>query len=187
MALYTGKGDDGSTKLFDSAKGKRITKSDPIFEALGTCDELNTVIGWAKTRAKEEHFILFGDMFFKSLHATQDILFTVQAELAGAKKSVSREVVEEMETTIHFIEKALPPITTFLVPGGTELSARLDVARALARSAERRIVALHESGERKVSEETRRYMNRLSSYLYACVRYVNYVHGVDELPPEYVS
>lgn len=185
MALYTGKGDGGSTKLFDSPKGKRHSKSDPIFEALGTCDELNTIIGWAKARAKEEHLILFGKLFSKELHTVQDVLFTVQAELAGASKSVPKEVVEDMETSIHFIEKALPPITTFLVPGGTELSARLDIARTLARRAERRMVTLHESKERQTGEETRRYMNRLSSYLYACVRYVNHLHGVDELPPEY--
>ena len=79
----------------------------------------------------------------------------------------------------------MPPIKTFLVPGGTELSARLDIARAVARRAERRLVTLHESGERTVSESSRAYANRLSSLLYALTRLTNHRAGIVENPPQY--
>lgn len=187
MSLYTGKGDQGTTKLFDTKSGVRISKGDPVFEALGTLDELNTVIGWAKVRAREEGIVLLGGLMADMLHEVQDALFTAQAEIAGADKHIPRERLEEMQTTIHFIEKALPPITTFLVPGGTELSSRIDIARTLSRRAERRVVTLHESGDRITHEDTRAYLNRLSSLLYAMVRYVNHQSGVDEAPPAYLS
>jgi cob(I)alamin adenosyltransferase len=185
MALYTGKGDAGTTKLFDSPSGVRVRKDDPIFEALGTSDELNTIIGWAKVEARRTKMDCLGRPMAGLLHEVQDALFTAQAELAGAPKHIPEQSVKDMETLIHFIEQVLPPITSFLVPGGTELSARLDIARTLARRVERRVVTVHESDTRAVSEHTRRYLNRLSSLLFALGRYVNYRSGIEELPPVY--
>lgn len=185
MSLYTGKGDQGTTKLFDSPQGVRHSKADPIFEALGTSDELNTVVGWAKVEAKRVGHVFLGKPLFAMLHDVQDALFTAQAELAGAPKHIPEDAVKKIETTIHFIEKVLPPITTFLVPGGTELSVRLDIARTLARRLERRVVTVHESGERAISPHTKRYLNRLSSFLYALVRLVNQEAGIVEAPPAY--
>ncbi len=185
MNLYTGKGDDGTTKLFDSNKGQRHSKGDPLFEALGTSDELNTVIGWAKVQAQTQGATFLDRSIADMLHDIQDALFTAQAELAGAPKHIPEDAVKKLETTIHFISKVLPPITTFLVPGGTELSVRLDIARTLARRVERRVITVHESGERLISEHTRRYLNRLSSFLYALVRFVNQEAGITEAPPAY--
>lgn len=185
MALYTGKGDDGASSLFDSPKGVRTPKSDPLFEALGTCDELTSVVGWVKAHAKEETVDVLGEPLAKVLHGVQDVLFTIQAELAGAPKTVPETDVRAVEARIHFIEKTLPPITTFLVPGATELSARLDVARTLARRVERRVVSVHEAGVRSVGEGSRRYLNRLSSLFYALVRYVNHMSGAEENAPAY--
>ena len=185
MALYTGRGDAGTTTLFDTPKGARHSKGAPIFESLGMCDELNTLVGLAKATAHQEEVVLLGVPLERILHAVQDTLFTVQAELAGAPKSVPEAVLKDTEAHIHFIEKMLPPITSFLVPGATELSARLDVARAVSRRVERSLVRLQESGERAISETTLQYMNRLSSLLYAYVRYVNHISAATEVAPLY--
>jgi len=185
MALYTGKGDKGTTKLFDSKKGERVFKDAPVFEALGTVDELNTVLGWCRSACSTDWFVgdkSVGDILVDVQHH----LFTIQAELAGADKSIPEQNVHHIESRIIIIEEKIPEITTFFVPGGSELSSRLDVARAVSRRAERRLVTLNEEG-REVSEYTLMYANRLSSLLYALVRFVNHNSSVEEQPPEYVG
>ena len=184
MALFTGKGDGGTTKLFDSEPGKRVTKSAPIFECLGQLDELNTIVGWAKVGAPDD-FAFDGRSGKELLEDGQDHLFTIQAEVAGAQQSVPQSSVEALSTMIHNIEKELPEIKTFLVPGGTEFTARLDIARAISRRAERRLVTLNESGERNISESSRAYANRLSSLFYALGRLANHRAGVAEVKPHY--
>lgn len=185
MALYTGKGDKGTTKLFDSKSGERVSKSSPVFEALGTVDELNTVLGWCRSACSVDWMI--GE---KSISAVlldvQNHLFTIQAELAGAGKHIPAQNVQDVEEKIATIELQLPKIETFFVPGGSELSSRLDMARAISRRAERRLVVVSES-EGKLSEHTLTYANRLSSLLYALVRFENHMHGFEERPPEYVQ
>src|SRR3989338_1152029 len=184
MTLFTGKGDKGTTKLFDSPQGVRVSKSSPIFECLGHLDELNTLTGWCKV-ATPEDFLVEGRQCREILHDVQNHLFTIQAEVAGAQKSVPQASVEAISALINAVEKELPEIKTFFVPGGTELSARLDITRAVARRAERRLVVLHELGERIISESSRAYANRLSSLFYALTRLVNYRAGIKEIPPEY--
>ena len=185
MALYTGKGDAGTTKLFTSRRGERIAKSDPIFEALGTVDELNTLIGWCRVACHVDWLV--GERPVSTiLLDVQHHLFTIQAELAGAEKSIPEAHVHELESVIERIESKLPKITTFFVPGGSELSARLDVARTVARRAERRVVELSGSGT-DISSHTLAYVNRLSSLLFALVRFVNHMNGDEEQPPQYVD
>jgi cob(I)alamin adenosyltransferase len=186
MAFFTGKGDEGTSKLFDSPQGQRITKTSPVFECLGMLDELNALIGWCKAACPDD-LEANGRKVKLVLHDVQDHLFTIQAEVAGAEKSIPLTNVEHMGTFIKAIEASLPPVTSFLLAGGTELSARLDVARAVARRAERRLVTLHESGEREVSASSRAYANRLSSLLYALTRHANNRAGVEEEAPEYKS
>jgi cob(I)alamin adenosyltransferase len=186
MAFFTGKGDQGTTKLFDTPSGVRVSKSSPIFECLGQLDELNTIVGWCKVACPED-FLVEGRGGKDLLHEVQDFLFTIQAEAAGAQKSVTQASVEALSALITSIEKSLPEVRTFLVPGGTEFSARLDIARAISRRAERRLVIVHESGERTISESSRAYANRLSSLFYALTRLVNHRVGVKENPPAYKS
>ncbi len=184
MSLFTGKGDDGSTKLFDSGPGKRASKASPIFECLGMLDELNTLTGWCKVACTED-FVAQERTVKIILHDVQDHLFTLQAEVAGAPKSIPLSSVEMLGVLINRIEAEMPPIKSFLVPGGTELSSRLDIARAVSRRAERRLVMVHESGERVISEPSRAYANRLSSLFYALTRLANHFAGVKESPPDY--
>jgi cob(I)alamin adenosyltransferase len=188
--LYTGKGDGGTTKTFDAQPGVRISKASELPEALGTLDELNSYIGLAKVKAlngPDPRFSLGKRSRATSavLDDVQQTLFIVQAEIAGAPKRVLKAKVSQVELIINTIESLMPPITTFTVAGGTELSATLDVARTLARRAERRVVGVSESGVRKVSTNTRAYLNRLSSLLFALARFANEDAGVSREIPKY--
>lgn len=171
--LYTKKGDGGETGLWE--KGKRVSKSSPAAEALGALDSVNSFLGLVKVKADAQTA--------ERLAEVQQNLFTIQAEVAGADKKIAATKVTELEAIINQIEKELPPITSFLVSGGTELSALLDYARTLARAAERRVVAAHE--ERDLGAATLAYLNRLSSLLYALARLENHKSGIKEERPRY--
>lgn len=183
--LYTRKGDRGTTKVFDSGSGQRISKSSQLAETLGTMDEVNSFLGLCKEGARAWRLTHMGVPISDVVHSIQKDLFIIQAELAGAEKSVTEDKVKSIENLIDSIERILPPITTFFISGGTELAARFDVARTLARRAERRVVAVHESGERSLGDHTRAYMNRLSSVLYALARLANHKSGIKEESPDY--
>jgi cob(I)alamin adenosyltransferase len=176
--LYTGKGDGGTTKVFGCDQ-QRISKSSELPEALGALDELNAFIGFVKMRAKDEARIA------PVLREIQEILFIIQAETAGADKHVREDVVQTVEALINAIEKEIPPLQGFSIAGGTELSALLDVARTLARRAERRLIAVGEAGLRELPQATKAYMNRLSSLLFALARLANHLAGVAEENPQY--
>jgi len=183
--LYTRKGDSGTTKAFNTKQGVRISKSSCQTEALGAMDEVNSFLGLAKRRSFDAGFDISGMKFGNIVHAVQQDLFIVQAELAGADKTIDSKKVVDMEVLIDTIEKELPTIKTFFISGATELGALFDVARTFARRAERRVVAAVEDGEVKLGEHTLAYLNRLSSLLYALARLSNYRQGVSEEAPQY--
>jgi cob(I)alamin adenosyltransferase len=189
MALFTGKGDGGTTKTFGCDQ-QRISKSSELPEALGTLDELNSYVGLAKVRAATGHDprIPLGKRSRTTSSVLADIqqtLFIVQAEVAGAAKRVGKPKVTQSELIINTLETLMPPITTFTVSGGTELSATLDVARTISRRAERRVIAVAELGLREVSPSTRAYLNRLSSLLFALARWANETSGIPRETPSY--
>jgi cob(I)alamin adenosyltransferase len=187
--LYTGKGDNGTTKLFDCPPGVRIRKSAKIFNALGTLDELNSQLGFVKALSNRKNVFIYyktEKVHYKDvLHKIQQILFSIQAELGGSEISATKEHLNFLEETIREIENVLPPITSFIVPGGGEVGSYLDVARTTARKAEREIVSVIDAGERKINENTIAFMNRLSSILYALARFANYQEGYSEDKPNY--
>ena len=176
--LYTGKGDGGTTTTFGCDQ-QRISKSSELPEALGCLDELNAYLGFVKMRAVDSGRIS------GILRETQETLFIIQAEVAGADKKVEESSVKHIEKLVNEIEKEIPPLKGFSIAGGTELSALLDVARTLARRAERRLVALVDAQVRELSPETKAYMNRLSSLLFALARLANHLSGVAEETPHY--
>lgn len=186
MALFTGKGDKGTTTLFGECGGARKTKSAFVFECLGQLDELNATIGWCRMACPDD-LATEGKRVMDLLHEVQDYLFTLQAEAAGAEKSIPQESVDALGEIIRGIEKDLPETHSFLVLGQTELSARLDIARAMSRRAERQVVILNESGDRAMSDASKAYANRLSSLLYALARLANHRSGKVEEPPHYHS
>lgn len=187
--LYTGKGDAGTTKTFEKTKD-RISKASDLPEALGTLDELNSYIGLARAQSKRlgDPVIPVGKKKYTLsavLREIQENLFIVQAQVAGAPKKIGRAKVAKVELIVNTVETLIPPITSFSVSGGTELSAVLDVARTLSRRAERRVVGVNEKGLRKITKHTLAYLNRLSSLLFALARYANTAAGVAEENPRY--
>lgn len=201
--LFTGKGDGGTTKTFGC--NQRISKSSAITEALGCLDEINSFLGLVKIKSINIVFPLgTGDIVLsETINQIQQDLFIVQAELAGADKTIVEEKVKWQENIINEVEKMLPPITTFFVSGGCELAALCDISRTIARRAERRVVGvvdeardiqppLEESNpvgdfdkSEVVSKFTLAYLNRLSSVLYAFARASNHINGVVEESPKY--
>ncbi|TSC67520.1 MAG: cobalamin adenosyltransferase PduO [Parcubacteria group bacterium Gr01-1014_72] len=184
--LYTRKGDGGTTKtLRQQGTGERISKASCQTEALGTLDELNSFLGLCRVRAALLRWKVEGKTPSEIIRQVQHNLFIVQAELAGADKKIKPSKVGELEEYTDAIEKMMPPITSFFVPGGTEVGALFDVARTQARRAERTVIRAVEAGEITLNEHTRGYLNRLSSLLYALARFANYKAGVKEEPPTY--
>jgi cob(I)alamin adenosyltransferase len=190
--LYTGKGDNGTTKTFGC--DQRISKSSLVAEALGNVDEINSLLGVVKMEDGETRAVMGLD-FYVLLSDVQQDLFVIQAELAGANKTMDHGRVAKLEEWVNAIEKELPPITSFFVSGGTELGALCDFARTVARRAERRVVAAlegeHPRGDSSEMSGTPQhkellaYMNRLSSLLYALARLANHREGVSEEKPRY--
>lgn len=183
--LFTGKGDGGTTKTFGC--DQRISKSSNITEALGALDEINSFLGLVKVKSKEVVFELESQSLelASTIDRIQQDLFIVQAELAGAEKTIAEEKVRWQEDIINNIEKILPPVKTFFVSGGTELAALCDISRTIARRAERRVVGVYEEGRVKVGTYTLAYLNRLSSVLYAFARASNKSAEVTEEAPRY--
>ena len=173
--LYTRKGDTGTTKTFGC--DQRVSKSSSIAEALGSLDEINSFLGLLKIKAS-------GNVS-EIINRIQQDLFIIQAELAGAPKTISPEKIKWLEEIIDGIEKILPPIKTFFVSGGVELAALSDIARTIARRAERRVVAVVDEGKITVGKETLVYLNRLSSILYAFARNFNHQAHIAEEAPRY--
>lgn len=187
MAFFTGKGDDGTTKKFDTPSGERLSKDSAIIEALGCLDEVNSYLGQCKIESQKWNYRLgkTGPFFFDLVHDMQENLFIVQAEFAGAPKRIKKTKVTALEKILKEIEKELPPIRSFFISGGTELATRFDFARTLARRAERRAVSVKKVESLKIGKNTIAYLNRLSSVLYALARLSNYKFGAEEKPPLY--
>src|SRR3989338_6814473 len=176
--LYTGKGDKGTTTAF-GCNQQRISKSSELPETLGALDELNAFLGFVKVRGAENTRIA------SAIREAQENLFIIQAEGAGADKKEGKGAVEHIEKLVNDVEKEIPPIKGFSISGGTELSALLDVARTMARRAERRAIAVTELKLRDLSPETRAYINRLSSLFFALARRANHKAGIVEENPKY--
>lgn len=168
MKIYTKHGDKGMTSL---ASGMQIFKSDERIDVLGTIDELTSQIGLAKVLVREEALRL-------GLQRIQQNLMTLMAGIADSRNQkyvLSAEEIIQLEKEIDRMTASLPQEFHFILPGSNEVSARLDVARTVARRAERALVTM----DRKYSAQptTKEYMNRLSDYLYTAARYLETQEG----------
>lgn len=182
--LYTGKGDKGTTKLFNTPPGERLPKTHPVFEALGTVDELVAFLGVLKVHAASAALAVADMQSEKIIHTVQETLFVLQAELAGAGMSIEEARVAELGTLVDAIEQTLPPITTFFIAGGTLAAAQADVCRAVSRRMERALLSAVEAGS-VIAPSSLAYANRLSSLLYALARAYNHADGISESAPSY--
>lgn len=176
--LYTRKGDTGTSGLFGTKV--RLPKDSEVFEALGSVDELNSLLGVIRARTRG----VSGEIDIAAeIKQVQECLFITQAELAGADKSLAQKHIDAVEGTIGRIEGLIEKPHGFVISGATELSAMLDYARAVARRTERAVVKAH--SKRALSDKTRAYLNRLSSILYALARYAAAKEKVSESSPSY--
>lgn len=183
--LYTKRGDNGTTKLFSCKENERISKSGKIFEVLGSLDELNSLVGYAKVLAKKEKVKLKNKNYEDILEDIQNMIFTLQASFAGSNKKLKNEDILYLENIIDGIEKTIPKINSFLISGHSKLSAFLDVLRSNTRKVERICVSLKDTSKYDVLDIHIVFLNRLSSFFYALERYVNFQKKHKEKSPKY--
>jgi cob(I)alamin adenosyltransferase len=178
MKIYTKTGDGGTTGLFG---GARVDKDDERVEAYGTVDEINAVLGTARAAHPP-------DAVDAVLERVQADLFVVGAELATVSgkedklpmQLVSAEDATRLERAIDAMELGLPPLASFVLPGGSPAAAALHHARTVCRRAERRV--LRASRNVTVRREVLVYLNRLSDLLFVAARRTNHVAGVPDVP-----
>jgi len=161
--IYTRGGDAGETSLGD---GSRVSKLDPLVRAYGAVDELNSVVGWAQVEVGDAR-----------LERVQNDLFDLGADLSvpyeedDGRLRVAQAQIGALERDCDEVNEGLEPLKSFVLPGGSEASARLHLARAVCRRAES--VALWAADERPVNPLALVYLNRLSDLLFILARAAN--------------
>ena len=177
MTIYTGRGDEGKTDLRDMS---RVAKNNPRIEAYGAVDEANAIVGTARPTGYDD--------LDEWLAATQNHLHIVQADFANPEPDedapqVTADHVSELETWIDAADAELDSLESFVLPGGSDVGARLHHARSVTRRAERRAVSLVQQQE--ANGEAIRYLNRLSDALFTWARLVNAREDVPATSPTY--
>jgi cob(I)alamin adenosyltransferase len=181
MRIYTRTGDQGETGLFG---GQRVPKNHPRVAAYGEVDELDAVLGVCVAHCDDED--LRG-----ILERIQGELFVVGADLATPQEQgdlVGRKAVPRvtegmsaaLEALIDRFEEELPPLRSFILPGGSPLGAHLHLARCVCRRAERAVITA--AGRESIDPDVIVYLNRLSDFLFVLARAVNHRAGVPETP-----
>ena len=167
--IYTRTGDDGETSLVN---GMRVSKHARRPSAFGEVDEANSVIGLARLHCKSESREAADAM----LSRIQNDLFDLGADLATPDTGetalrVTSLQVARLETEIDMMNADLEPLNSFILPGGSDVSAWLHLARTVARRAERQMTEL--ASEEVVNEDAMQYINRLSDHLFVLARNLN--------------
>lgn len=176
--IYTRKGDDGTTRLAD---GSHLVKSSARLEAIGAVDEANAALGLLAASLR-------GEEAGNAIAAIQNDMFDLGADLAtpgtdfeptDAQLRIVPSQVTAIEQAIDRLNDELPPLSSFVLPGGSEQAARAHVARAAVRRAERAVVALGQA--ESLNPAALAYINRLSDYLFVLARSLNAAAGGDVL------
>ena len=180
MRIYTKQGDGGLTRLAD---GERIPKHDHRVELYGTCDELNSFIGQGIAQLASAERELGG-----GLQTQQNLLFELGSELAGFTpggdaRVIREEDVSSLEKAMDEFTAALPPMRSFILPGGTPAAATLHVARTVCRRLERMMTAdlAQDETASTVDPLGLKYINRLSDYLFLTARRANQMAGAEDI------
>jgi cob(I)alamin adenosyltransferase len=174
MKIYTRTGDEGETSLFG---GQRVSKTDLRIETYGTVDELNSCIGMARSLEPEK-------TIDDALHQIQNDLFVMGADFATPpnKESkidrINQVHITRLEGYIDHYEESLPPLTNFILPGGSPAASALHIARTVCRRAER--AAIHCSSQTPVNHDAIVYLNRLSDLLFVFTRAENAAKSIPE-------
>ena len=180
MKIYTRRGDAGQTDLFG---GDRVGKDAERVAAYGDVDELNATVGQAAAAGSDPKLA-------DALQTIQSALFDLGASLATPSAAhrekagvagVDSAAIEDLEKLIDELEEGLPPLTTFILPGGTSSAAGFHVARTVCRRAERAVVHLAGLPDESVEESSLQYLNRLSDLLFVIARHENARQGVADV------
>ncbi|HZH64314.1 MAG TPA: cob(I)yrinic acid a,c-diamide adenosyltransferase [Flavisolibacter sp.] len=177
--IYTKAGDDGATALIG---GTKVPKNDIRIETYGTVDELNSWIGLINDQLSD-------DELRPDLKEVQDRLFTIGSSLATeAEKESKMKLPDLHETDIEFLEKQidkmtalLPPMRSFILPGGHQAVSSIHITRCVCRRAERLAVNMQQN-QLFVDQKIIQYLNRLSDYLFTLARYAAQKLGAEEIP-----
>lgn len=177
MKIYTKTGDSGTTGLFN---GLRVMKNHLRVDTYGTVDELNSIIGLARTFDLPEEMNddlkkVSADLFYLGSDLATPLFPPAQFEV----KRIDGAFIDWLETKIDEYDDILPPLTKFILPGGSKSAAFLHQARTVCRRAERMLITLAETED--LGQYLVIYLNRLSDYLFIAARMANYYSKVDDI------
>ncbi|MGA3016995.1 MAG: cob(I)yrinic acid a,c-diamide adenosyltransferase [Bryobacteraceae bacterium] len=181
--VYTRQGDQGETAL---AGGQRVPKDGARIEAYGTVDELNSFVGGARATVAEmaagsPRLAVLGGILLRVQHELFNlgsILATLPEDVHPKQARVTETEVAQLETEMDRMNEDLPPLRSFVLPGGSRLNAELHVCRTVCRRAERAAVELARA--ESIPPETVRYLNRLSDAMFVWSRWASHVAGAPE-------
>src|SRR3990167_1642511 len=174
VKIYTKTGDSGTTSLFG---GKRLPKDDLRIEAYGNVDELNSFLGLILAENPQAEVI-------KKVIRVQKELFILGSDLSAPQDiktktpRITKVYIRRLEREIDRMEKSLPRLKNFILPGGSKTGAKLHLARSIARRAERSIAAL--SSTEKINQNAQVYINRLSDWFFVLARFINKLENQKE-------
>ena len=171
--IYTRTGDKGTTRL---ATGEPVPKWCARVEAYGAVDEVNAALGLAALHATSD------DWLKDAILRVQNDLFDLGADLATPDRGkdlgweplrIVQKQVERLETEIDEMNADIPPLDSFILPGGSPLASHLHVARTTARRAERHVAEAYNDESEIISDEALAFINRLSDWLFVAGRRAN--------------
>ena len=166
--IYTKTGDSGQTGLGD---GSRVSKASLRITAIGAVDETNAAVGIARLDSEDEMDAMLARIQNDLFDLGADLCAPEDGRKAEGRLRIAGSQVERLERETDAMNAALSPLTSFILPGGTALAARLHLARTIARRAECAMVAL--AAEEKINEAALHYINRLSDHLFVLARAAN--------------
>jgi cob(I)alamin adenosyltransferase len=177
--VYTRQGDAGETAL---AGGQRVPKDGPRIAAYGTVDELNAFIGAARAAADDPRVAQLSAILLRVQHELFNlgsILATLPEDVHPKQARITDAEVARLESEMDAMNEDLPPLRSFVLPGGSRLNAELHICRTVCRRAERTCVALARA--ESVPPEAVRYLNRLGDALFVWSRWACHVTGTPEI------
>ena len=182
--IYTKTGDKGETSL---VSGNRISKSNLRIDLYGELDELNSRVGVCASQLEAD---LEFQQIVNFLHILQSAIFDLGSNLACEDENrlkyklpqLTDEFITELEQEIDRLDSELLPLKTFILPGGSVVSANIHLCRTNARKVERKLVYFNQTEGEPLPGNSLIFLNRLSDYFFVLARYVNKTKGVNEIP-----